>query len=54
MKLNSGVQHVALLQNDLISNRLLDWKKKQKLSQIGVPFDNGMEILDKIQEEYDI
>ncbi|VDP26686.1 unnamed protein product, partial [Heligmosomoides polygyrus] len=39
-KLNDGTNFVALLQNQLISDRLFDWKNRQKLAQVGVPFDN--------------
>lgn len=42
-----------MLQNNLISERLLDWKNRQKLSQIGVLFDNRDVLLDDIQMEYD-
>ncbi|VDM29463.1 unnamed protein product [Toxocara canis] len=50
-KLNDGVHNVALLQNQLISDRLFDWKNRQKLSQVGVPFDNKDQLLDEIQIE---
>jgi hypothetical protein len=40
-----------MLQGHLINDRLLDWKNRQKLSQIGVPFDNRDALLDDIQME---
>ncbi|KAK5976495.1 hypothetical protein GCK32_017330 [Trichostrongylus colubriformis] len=36
-------------QNQLISDRLFDWKNRQKLAQVGVPFDNRDVTLDEIQ-----
>lgn len=50
-KFLEGVQQIATLQNHLISERLLDWKNCQKLSQIGVPYDNRDNLLDDIQNE---
>ncbi|VDK70481.1 unnamed protein product [Anisakis simplex] len=50
-KLNDGVHNVALLQNQLISDRLFDWKNRQKLAQVGVPFENKDQLLDEIQFE---
>uniref|UniRef100_A0A915B8H5 Signal transducer and activator of transcription n=3 Tax=Parascaris univalens TaxID=6257 RepID=A0A915B8H5_PARUN len=52
-KLNDGVHNVALLQNQLISDRLFEWKNRQKLSQVGVPFDNKDQLLDEIQTEFE-
>jgi hypothetical protein len=52
-KLSEGLQQVAVLQNELISKRLFDWKNSQKIAQVGAPFDNKDELLDSIQEEYD-
>ncbi|KAI1708376.1 STAT protein, DNA binding domain-containing protein [Ditylenchus destructor] len=53
-RLNDGVQQIAMLQNHLISERLLDWKNRQKLSQIGVLFDNREILLDDIQMEFEM
>lgn len=50
-KLTDGVHNVAILQNQLISERLYDWKNRQKLSQVGVPFDDRDQLLDDIQAE---
>lgn len=50
-KLTEGVQNVAVLQNQLISEQLYDWKNSQKLSQVGVPFENRDQLLDEIQAE---
>ncbi|KJH48634.1 STAT protein, DNA binding domain protein [Dictyocaulus viviparus] len=52
-KLNDGTNFVALLQNQLISERLFDWKNRQKLAQVGVPFDNRDVMLDEIQMEFE-
>ncbi|VDK58785.1 unnamed protein product, partial [Cylicostephanus goldi] len=52
-KLNDGTNFVALLQNQLISERLFDWKNRQKLAQVGVPFDNRDMMLDEIQMEFE-
>ncbi|PIO71219.1 STAT protein, DNA binding domain protein [Teladorsagia circumcincta] len=52
-KLNDGTNFVALLQNQLISDRLFDWKNRQKLAQVGVPFDNRDVTLDEIQMEFE-
>uniref|UniRef100_A0A0K0D254 STAT_alpha domain-containing protein n=1 Tax=Angiostrongylus cantonensis TaxID=6313 RepID=A0A0K0D254_ANGCA len=52
-KLNDGTNFVALLQNQLISDRLFDWKNRQKLAQVGVPFDNRDAMLDEIQMEFE-
>lgn len=43
---------IAQLQGHLINERLLDWKTRQKLSQIGVPFENRDALLDDIQMEW--
>uniref|UniRef100_A0A915DDR3 Signal transducer and activator of transcription n=1 Tax=Ditylenchus dipsaci TaxID=166011 RepID=A0A915DDR3_9BILA len=53
-RLNDGVHQIAMLQNHLISERLLDWKNRQKLSQIGVLFDNRELLLDDIQMEFEM
>ncbi|KAK0399040.1 hypothetical protein QR680_002880 [Steinernema hermaphroditum] len=53
-KLNDGVHYVALLQNQLISERLFDWKNRQKLAQVGVPFDCRDSALDEIQMEFEL
>lgn len=50
-KLNDGVHNVALLQNQLISDYLYDWKNRQKLQQVGVPFDERDRMIDEIQTE---
>lgn len=50
-KLNDGVQNVALLQNQLISDRLYVWKNRQKLQQVGVPFEERDRLIDEIQVE---
>jgi hypothetical protein len=52
--LSDGVHQIDLLQSDLISERLLAWKNSQKLTQIGVSFDNRDSLLDEIQTEYRI
>lgn len=49
--LNDGIQQIVMLQGHLINERLLDWKNRQKLAQIGVPFENRDTILDEIQRE---
>ena len=51
IKLNDGVQQVALLQNDLIGNRLSEWKQRQKLAQIGMPFDDRDDQLHEMQAQ---
>ncbi|GMR46243.1 hypothetical protein PMAYCL1PPCAC_16438, partial [Pristionchus mayeri] len=53
-KLGDGLQHVALLQNNLISERLLEWKNRQKLFQIGIPFDNREQSLDDLQCDFEL
>lgn len=50
-KLNDGVHNVALLQNQLISDYLYDWKNRQKLQQVGVPFEERDHMIDEIQTE---
>ncbi|EJW73927.1 hypothetical protein WUBG_15164 [Wuchereria bancrofti] len=50
-KLNEGVHNVALLQNELISDYLYDWKNRQKLQQVGVPFKERDRMIDEIQTE---
>lgn len=50
-KLNNGVHNVALLQNQLISDYLYDWKNRQKLQQVGVPFEERDHMIDEIQTE---
>ncbi|VDN29503.1 unnamed protein product [Gongylonema pulchrum] len=50
-KLNDGVHNVALLQNQLISDRLYAWKNRQKLQQVGVPFDERDRLIDEIQTD---
>jgi hypothetical protein len=52
IKLNDGVQQVAMLQDDLIGNQLMEWKRRQKLAQIGVPFDEREEMLHNIQTQW--
>uniref|UniRef100_A0A158R3S0 Signal transducer and activator of transcription n=1 Tax=Syphacia muris TaxID=451379 RepID=A0A158R3S0_9BILA len=53
-KLTDGVHNVAILQNQLISERLYDWKNRQKLSQVGVPFDDRDQLLDDIQADFEL
>uniref|UniRef100_A0A183CHE2 Extracellular matrix protein FRAS1 n=1 Tax=Globodera pallida TaxID=36090 RepID=A0A183CHE2_GLOPA len=53
-RLNDGVQLIVLMQSQLISERLLDWKNSQKLSQIGVVFEQREQILDEIQSEFEV
>ncbi|KAI6206957.1 hypothetical protein M3Y94_00974400 [Aphelenchoides besseyi] len=53
-RLNDGIQQIAMLQGHLINERLLDWKNRQKLSQIGVPFDNRDAMLDDIQMDFEM
>uniref|UniRef100_A0A914GW51 Signal transducer and activator of transcription n=1 Tax=Globodera rostochiensis TaxID=31243 RepID=A0A914GW51_GLORO len=53
-RLNDGVQLIVLMQSQLISERLLDWKNCQKLSQIGVVFEQREQILDEIQSEFEV
>ncbi|KAI6175617.1 Signal transducer and activator of transcription [Aphelenchoides bicaudatus] len=53
-RLNDGIQQIAMLQGHLINERLLDWKNRQKLSQIGVPFDNRDALLDDIQMDFEM
>ncbi|VDK77771.1 unnamed protein product [Litomosoides sigmodontis] len=53
-KLNDGVHNVALLQNQLISDYLYDWKNRQKLQQVGVPFDERDHMIDEIQTEFEV
>lgn len=50
-KLNDGVHNVALLQNKLISEYLYDWKNRQQLEQVGVPFEERDHMIDEIQIE---
>ncbi|VDM17945.1 unnamed protein product, partial [Wuchereria bancrofti] len=53
-KLNEGVHNVALLQNELISDYLYDWKNRQKLQQVGVPFKERDRMIDEIQTEFEM
>uniref|UniRef100_A0A0K0E9H8 Signal transducer and activator of transcription n=1 Tax=Strongyloides stercoralis TaxID=6248 RepID=A0A0K0E9H8_STRER len=53
-KLNVGLQIVAQHQNRLISSRLFDWKNRQKLQQVGCPFDNKEQMLDEIQHDFEL
>ncbi|VDK71707.1 unnamed protein product [Onchocerca ochengi] len=53
-KLNDGVHNVALLQNQLISDYLYDWKNRQKLQQVGVPFEERDNMIDEIQTEFEM
>ncbi|VIO87448.1 Uncharacterized protein BM_BM6729 [Brugia malayi] len=53
-KLNEGVHNVALLQNQLISDYLYDWKNRQKLQQVGVPFEERDCMIDEIQTEFEM
>uniref|UniRef100_A0A914W282 Signal transducer and activator of transcription n=1 Tax=Plectus sambesii TaxID=2011161 RepID=A0A914W282_9BILA len=53
-KLSDGLQQVVVLQNELISKRLFDWKNKQKIAQVGAPFDNKDDLLDEIQAEFEM
>ncbi|CAI4231884.1 unnamed protein product [Auanema sp. JU1783] len=52
-KLNEGTGLAALFQNQLISERLFDWKNRQKLAQVGVPFENRESLLDEIQMDFE-
>jgi hypothetical protein len=51
-RLNEGVHLIAMMQTHLISELLLEWKNSQKLSQIGVVFEQREQQLDEIQTEY--
>ncbi|CAD5219374.1 unnamed protein product [Bursaphelenchus okinawaensis] len=53
-RLNEGIQQIAMLQSTLINERLLEWKNRQKLSQIGVPFENRDLQLDEIQMDFEM
>ncbi|KAL3982794.1 Signal transducer and activator of transcription 1 [Acanthocheilonema viteae] len=53
-KLNDGVHNVAMLQNQLISDYLYDWKNRQKLQQVGVPFEERDHMIDEIQTEFEM
>lgn len=50
-RLNDGIQQIAMLQSHLINEKLMEWKKCQKVSQIGVPFESRDALLDEIQLE---
>jgi hypothetical protein len=50
-RLNEGVHLIAMMQTNLISEKLLDWKNSQKLAQIGVSFEQREMQLDEIQTE---
>lgn len=50
-KLNDGVHNIALFQNQLITDRLYTWKNRQKLAQVGFPFEEQNQLLDEIQSE---
>ncbi|CAD6191338.1 unnamed protein product [Caenorhabditis auriculariae] len=52
-KLNDGTNFVALLQNQLITERLFEWKNRQKLAQVGLVFDDRDATLDEIQIEFE-
>uniref|UniRef100_A0A7E4VN95 Signal transducer and activator of transcription n=1 Tax=Panagrellus redivivus TaxID=6233 RepID=A0A7E4VN95_PANRE len=53
-KLNDGVHRIVNLQQHLINDRLFEWKNHQKLSQIGMPFENRDLVLDDIQVEFEM
>uniref|UniRef100_A0A0N5A4G7 SH2 domain-containing protein n=1 Tax=Parastrongyloides trichosuri TaxID=131310 RepID=A0A0N5A4G7_PARTI len=53
-KLNIGLQTVAQHQNRLISSRLFDWKNRQKLQQVGCPFENKEQTLDELQQDFEL
>ncbi|KAM3725935.1 Signal transducer and activator of transcription [Dirofilaria immitis] len=53
-KLSDGVHNVALLQNQLIKDYLYDWKNRQKLQQVGMPFEERDHMIDKIQTEFEM
>ncbi|VDM94910.1 unnamed protein product [Thelazia callipaeda] len=53
-KLNDGVHNIAVLQNQLISECLYDWKNRQKLQQVGVSFERRDQLIDEIQAEFEL
>ncbi|KAL7073899.1 hypothetical protein ACQ4LE_006523 [Meloidogyne hapla] len=53
-RLNDGVHLIAVMQNNLISVRLMEWKNAQKLAQIGMGFDQREMQLDEIQSEFEV
>ncbi|CEF71220.1 SH2 domain and p53-like transcription factor, DNA-binding domain and EF-hand domain pair and STAT transcription factor, DNA-binding, subdomain and STAT transcription factor, all-alpha domain and STAT transcription factor, DNA-binding domain and STAT transcription factor, coiled coil domain-containing protein [Strongyloides ratti] len=53
-KLNVGLQTVAQHQNRLISSRLYEWKNCQKLQQVGCSFENREQMLDEIQQDFEL
>nr|CAD2131347.1 unnamed protein product [Meloidogyne enterolobii] len=53
-RLNDGVHLIAVMQNNLISIRLMEWKNAQKLAQIGLGFEQREIQLDEIQSEFEV
>ena len=50
-RLDEGVHLIAVMQTNLISIRLMEWKNAQKLAQIGIGFEQREMQLDEIQSE---
>jgi hypothetical protein len=47
----SGLQIVPKMLHEIVFVHLLDWRRKQKLSQIGCAFEKAEQALEKIQFE---
>ncbi|CAL2038733.1 unnamed protein product [Caenorhabditis brenneri] len=52
-KLIEGTLKAKHMQDRLIGEKLLNWKEAQKLSQIGMPFDEREQFLDELQMEFE-
>ncbi|CAB3410037.1 unnamed protein product [Caenorhabditis bovis] len=52
-KISEGANIMSILQEQLVNERLYDWKNRQKLAQIGMPFEEKDQILDQLQLEFE-